>query len=132
MIRRGFKAHQMFMGISSYSKDAEFQDVLERRSAARVAGDPEQIAIQKQKDAAQAQIDAKDALDKLPKSFKGPEGFSNVVGVGANPVIEAMASQLEETKRTNELLSQLVTTRAYTSTDFTKEDPHVTGYGDQM
>lgn len=29
------------------------------------------------------------------RDFKGPEGFSNVVGVGANPVIEAMARQTE-------------------------------------
>jgi hypothetical protein len=27
--------------------------------------------------------------------FKGPEGFSNVVGVGPNPVMEAMARQTE-------------------------------------
>lgn len=27
--------------------------------------------------------------------FKSPEGFSNVIGVGANPVIEAMAKQTE-------------------------------------
>ena len=29
------------------------------------------------------------------KDFKGPEGFSNVIGVGPNPVIEAMARQTE-------------------------------------
>lgn len=29
------------------------------------------------------------------RDFKGPEGFSNVVGVGPNPVIEAMARQTE-------------------------------------
>jgi hypothetical protein len=28
-------------------------------------------------------------------TFKGPEGFSNVVGVGPNPVMEAMARQIE-------------------------------------
>ena len=37
--------------------------------------------------------------DPLPsgekKDFKGPEGFSNVIGVGPNPVIEAMARQTE-------------------------------------
>jgi hypothetical protein len=27
--------------------------------------------------------------------FKGPEGFSNVIGVGPNPVLEAMAQQNE-------------------------------------
>ena len=39
--------------------------------------------------------------------FKAPEGFSNVIGVGANPVLEAMASQLEEAKRTNDLLATI-------------------------
>ena len=29
------------------------------------------------------------------KDFKGPEGFSNVIGVGPNPVLEAMAQQTE-------------------------------------
>lgn len=41
---------------------------------------------------------------KPATDFKGPEGFSNVVGVGSNPVMEAMNAQLEETKRTNTLL----------------------------
>jgi len=39
--------------------------------------------------------------------FKGPQGFSNVVGVGANPVMEAMNAQLEEAKKTNEILSSI-------------------------
>ena len=29
------------------------------------------------------------------RDFKGPEGFSNVIGVGPNPVLEAMAQQTE-------------------------------------
>jgi hypothetical protein len=29
------------------------------------------------------------------KDFKGPEGFGNVIGVGPNPVMEAMARQIE-------------------------------------
>jgi hypothetical protein len=42
--------------------------------------------------------------DKTATNFKGPEGFSNVVGVGANPVIEAMTMQLEESRRQTALL----------------------------
>lgn len=34
-------------------------------------------------------------VDKKSENFKGPEGFSNVIGVGPNPVIEAMAQQTE-------------------------------------
>jgi hypothetical protein len=78
--------------------------------------DPEVIAKKKaeeasakQKEAADAQISMQKEVDKMPTTFKGPEGFSNVVGVGANPVLEAMASQLEEAKKTNDLLAQLVT-----------------------
>jgi hypothetical protein len=41
------------------------------------------------------------------KAFKSPEGFGNVIGVGSNPVLEAMTSQLEEAKRTNDILTQL-------------------------
>jgi len=32
---------------------------------------------------------------KAESNFKGPEGFSNVIGVGPNPVLEAMAQQTE-------------------------------------
>jgi hypothetical protein len=53
--------------------------------------------------------------------FKGPEGFSNVVGVGPNPVMEAMNAQLEETKKTNLILQSLVDRNPFKSADFTKE-----------
>jgi hypothetical protein len=39
--------------------------------------------------------------------FKSPDGFGNVIGVGANPVLEAMTSQLNEAKRTNDLLAAI-------------------------
>ena len=37
----------------------------------------------------------KNPLPSERKDFKGPEGFSNVIGVGPNPVLEAMAKQTE-------------------------------------
>ena len=48
-------------------------------------------------------------MGKQPKAadFKGPEGFGNVIGVGANPVLEAQAAQLEETRKTNALLEKI-------------------------
>ena len=111
---RWLNAAGMFWG--GTPDDEEFQRVLEKRSAARVAADPEMIAKKKaeeaavkQKEAAEFQIQAQKEVDRMPTTFKGPEGFSNVVGVGANPVLEAMASQLEEAKKTNDLLAQLVT-----------------------
>jgi hypothetical protein len=39
--------------------------------------------------------------------FKGPEGFGNVIGVGANPVMEAMNAQLEEQRKTNSILEKI-------------------------
>ena len=59
-----------------------------------------------------------DAAKANGTSFKGPEGFGNVVGVGANPVMESMRNQLLETQRTNALLEQIATAPA--GTDFTK------------
>jgi len=113
---RLFNVAGMMTGINDYRKDEDIQKVLERRSQARVASDPEMIAKKKaeeaaakQKEAAEFQIQAQKEVDRMPTSFKGPEGFSNVIGVGANPVLEAMASQLEEAKKTNDLLAQLVT-----------------------
>jgi len=54
-------------------------------------------------------------------NFKGPEGFSNVVGVGANPVLEAMSSQLEEAQKQTALLQQIASKGTDTQTDFTKD-----------
>ena len=42
-----------------------------------------------------------------PADFKGPEGFGNVIGVGPNPVMEAMNAQLEEAKKTNAILEKI-------------------------
>ena len=42
-----------------------------------------------------------------PGSFKSPEGFSNVIGVGANPVLESMTAQLEEQRKQTELLTMI-------------------------
>jgi len=48
-----------------------------------------------------------DGAGPVGNAFKSPEGFSNVVGVGANPVIEAMTMQLEETRKQTALLEIL-------------------------
>ena len=62
----------------------------------------------------------------LPNStpFKAPEGFSNVVGVGANPVMEAMEEQLEEQRKQTGLLQNLVDRNPFAAgvpKDFTKD-----------
>ena len=61
-----------------------------------------------------------DAQKTKAADFKGPEGFSNVVGVGANPVIEAMNAQLEEQRKQTGLLQNLVDRNPFMSEDFTK------------
>jgi hypothetical protein len=57
-----------------------------------------------------------------PTSFKSPEGFGNVVGVGANPVMEAMTMQLEESRKQTALLESLnnKSPGGGVPTDFTK------------
>ena len=55
------------------------------------------------------------------KDFKGPEGFSNVIGVGPNPVIEAMNAQLEEAQKQTALLEKIANPGAGVSDDFTKK-----------
>jgi hypothetical protein len=51
-------------------------------------------------------IDMGKTPTKAP-DFKGPEGFGNVIGVGPNPVMEAMNGLLEEQKKTNTILEKI-------------------------
>jgi hypothetical protein len=53
--------------------------------------------------------------------FKGPEGFGKVVGVGANPVMEAMSAQLEEAKKQTALLDKIANPGIGMPDDFTKK-----------
>lgn len=56
------------------------------------------------------------------KDFKSPEGFSNVVGVGANPVIEAMNEQLEIQKQQLATLQEIASKGPVSPIDFTKDN----------
>jgi hypothetical protein len=58
---------------------------------------------------------------KKDTTFKTPEGFSNVVGVGANPVMEAMAEQTELARQQLAELQKLNAKGTDTQTDFTKD-----------
>ena len=60
------------------------------------------------------------AKDTTPTSFKGPEGFSNVIGAGANPVMEAMNAQLEEQQKQTALLEKIANGGDGVPADFTK------------
>jgi hypothetical protein len=65
-------------------------------------------------------IIAETPLTGKQPDFKGPEGFSNVIGVGANPVLEAIAAQLEEAQKQTALLQQLNDKTPDKGGDFTK------------
>jgi hypothetical protein len=90
------------------------EDTAASTSGESVAPSPKQLAMQKQyQDMAlqeflkseegkkYAHIFAAEGNQLKPGTFKGPEGFGSVVGVGANPVMEKMTRQneiLEEIK----------------------------------
>ena len=134
MARRRAKHALMFTGVNDIASDTEMQDVLSRRAklsndrAAMFGDNPNDPAA-----AAAAQAAAQKASDDAAKAkgttFKGPEGFSNVVGVGANPVIEAMTMQLEETRKQTALLEAIASMSGSggVPVDFTKvEAPTMT------
>lgn len=105
----------MQIGINDYAKNEEIQKILENRAAGRAANTPEAKAAAEaasaaaaQKAAAEAEVATKKEVDSMSTTFKSPEGFGNVIGVGANPVLEAMNAQLEEQKSQTSLLRQLV------------------------
>jgi len=109
-MRRGFNAARFSVYKPAAVADTEIQDILERRAQARMADSPEakaEAAAAKQKEAAEMQIAKQKELDSKPTTFKGPEGFSNVIGVGANPVMEAMTAQLEEQRKQTALLERM-------------------------
>jgi len=70
-----------------------------------------------------AEEEAKSAANSQQKAgtFKSPEGFSNVVGVGSNPVMEAMAEQLEIQKQQLAALQEIAAKGKDSQTDFTKD-----------
>ena len=60
-------------------------------------------------------------------SFKAPEGFSNVVGVGANPVLQAMDESLTEAKKHTYLLEDIAANQKRGQyDDFTKTELNAT------
>lgn len=59
--------------------------------------------------------------EEKKNSFKPPEGFSNVVGVGANPVMEKMTEAIEVAKEQLVELKKFNTNFESNETDFTKK-----------
>lgn len=107
----------MYLGINDAASNTDIQQIAQERAAAQeaerlgpelAAKKKEEEALAAQKAAADAQVAAKKEVDSMATTFKGPEGFGNVIGVGANPVLEAMNAQLEEQRSQTDLLRQLV------------------------
>lgn len=91
-------------------------------AAKSLAANPEiKAAIDRIIEKAAADAATKGTEGKKAADFKGPEGFSNVIGVGPNPVIEAMNAQLEEAQKQTALLEKIANPAGGVQTDFTKE-----------
>jgi len=109
----GFRGFRIKYGLDANSaeamaKAADVQAVISRMIAPMVDQSKKDADLMKEQ--------------KGSTNFKGPEGFSNVVGVGANPVIEAMTMQLEETRKQTALLEVIARPAAGggVPVDFTK------------
>ena len=88
----GFRGFRIKFGLDAnsaeaLSKDKDVQDVIARMNKQNNESTPE--------------------IPAGSTSFKTPEGFGNVVGVGANPVMEAMTMQLDEARKQTALLENI-------------------------
>jgi len=102
----GFRGFRIKFGLDAnsteaLSKDEDVQDVIARMNKQNNPSKPE--------------------ISTGSTSFKNPEGFGNVVGVGANPVMEAMTMQLDEARKQTALLENISRgSGGGVPTDFTK------------
>jgi hypothetical protein len=95
-------------GLSSYNDAAGSEDVQKA---------VQELAAEEMKKPGSAGTMVKDS------TFKAPEGFGNVIGVGANPVLENMTLQLEVQRQMLEALDMANALKTG-STDFTKEEEY--------
>jgi hypothetical protein len=58
-------------------------------------------------------------------TFSGPQGFSNVIGVGANPVLENLTRQTDIQQQILEHLKATGPSSGITDVDFTKMNPSI-------
>ena len=119
---RGYQIYQDYIaGKIGVNRENPF----ERNRKFNAKNDPEvQAAIQAliAEDAKKNPLPTTEAAKQAGSTnFKGPEGFSNVVGVGANPVMEAMAEQLEEQRKQTALLEKIASPEGGVPKDFTKD-----------
>ena len=117
---RGYQIYQDYIaGKIGVNRENPF----ERNRKFNAKNDPEvQAAIQAliAEDAKKNPLPTTEAAKK-DQNFKGPEGFSNVIGVGPNPVMEAMNLQLEEAQKQTALLEKIASPEGGVPKDFTKD-----------
>jgi hypothetical protein len=95
-----------------------FSGISREEQAGKLAKSPEiQSAVQL---AIMEQAKKNPLPNDKDKTFKSPEGFSNVIGVGPNPVMEAMNAQLEEQQKQTALLEKIANKDGAVPQDFTK------------
>lgn len=92
------------MGEMGIGKGFGYEFVQQAAAERFAANNPQEVKAQAEADAKAAEAEA---MKRNSTSFKSPEGFSNVVGVGSNPVIEAMTLQLEESRKQTALLEAI-------------------------
>ena len=118
---RGYKIYQDY--VEGKIGDTSRGDVGERNRKFNAKYDAQvqaAVAALLAEDAKKNPINVKAVDDKIEK-FKGPEGFSNVIGVGPNPVMEAMNAQLEEAQKQTALLEKIASPEGGVPKDFTKD-----------
>ena len=104
----------IYFGLSKMETNKKMQDIVDQMAQ------EEKDALDKSKKTPGQEATANEFAGKAT-SFKGPEGFANVVGMGANPVMEAMTAQLEETRKQTTLLETISRgPSGGVPTDFTK------------
>ena len=64
-------------------------------------------------------------VNKTDTTFSGPQGFSNVIGVGANPVLENLTRQTDIQQQILEHLKGSKPMLGITDVDFTKGNPSI-------
>lgn len=102
------KAAGMYLGVNKMSTDEDVQRIVRERALKGEAGKP---------------------LEATGTDLRTQQGLSNVIGVGANPVVEAMSLQLEESRKQTELLNQMADAYAgANNTDFTKDEVNPSGF----
>lgn len=122
----GPQGGQVYISPSEIASDPKLQALVESVVGGKMAteADAKKVTSAGASAAAAALLTMPAKAEAVPKAeaFKHDAGFSNVIGVGANPVTEMMNAQLEE-QRKHTLLLQAIAAKGKSADfkDFTKD-----------